>query len=322
MQRGFSSVPKLLAWLILRRIRGVVPKDPPASAFPLAAPDLRIPRADAGDCRVTWIGHSTCLLQIGALNILTDPVWSGRASPVRWAGPARVVPAAVPLEALPPIDLVLLSHNHYDHFDVATIRELARRQPAARWAVPLGLAAPLAALGITAEPEFDWWDARRLETAAGPLTLTATPAQHFSARSPLDRNATLWCGWSIALGARRVFFAGDTGLHPEFQRIGERCGPFDLALMPIGAYDPRWFMRPIHMNPEEAVTAYQALAGATAPVFVPIHWGTFKLTDEPLDEPPARLRRAWRERGLDEGRLWVLAHGETRGLRVTAGDPV
>jgi len=297
----------------LSRLRGTRPSGRPRAAFEVVTADVATPRAPAGDCRVTWVGHSTCLVQAGAINILTDPVWSERASPVQWAGPRRLVPAAVPLAALPPIDLVLISHNHYDHFDVATIRELARRHPAATWACPLGVGEALTARGAATVTELDWWDARTVATPGGEVALTATPARHFSGRTPFDRDATLWSGFAIAAGAWRVLFVGDTGLHPGFADVGGRCGPFDVALVPVGAYEPRWVMRPVHMNPEEALDAYEAFApNGHRCVFVPIHWGTFPLTDEPVDEPPRRIRDGWRARGRPADDLWVLRHGETR----------
>jgi N-acyl-phosphatidylethanolamine-hydrolysing phospholipase D len=261
------------------------------------------------------VGHSTLLLQLGGLNLLTDPMWSERASPLPFAGPRRWVPPGVPLDGLPPIDAVLLSHNHYDHFDAPTIHALARRHPSAAWCVPLGLARALRELGVAEVREFDWWETGTLALASGTLEVGCTPAQHFSARVPWDRNATLWCGFAVAANGRRVFFAADTGRHPEFARIGRRFGPFDVALMPVGAYEPRWFMRVVHMNPEEAVEALRELqegAGMGAPpVMVPIHWGTFKLTDEPMDEPPRRAEAAWGAAGLAADRFRRLRHGET-----------
>jgi N-acyl-phosphatidylethanolamine-hydrolysing phospholipase D len=172
--------------------------------------------------------------------------------------------------------------------------------------------------------ERDWWQTaehatERASSNGGPATIGCTPAQHFSARGFRDRNRTLWCGWTINAGGRRIFFAGDTGLHPEFAAIAERYGPFDLVLLPVGAYEPRWFMQRVHLNPEDAVAAYRELRGPYAdvpsPAMVAIHWGTFRLTDEPADEPPERMRRLWREAGLREEDLWVMRHGETRTLR-------
>ena len=313
---SLSAMPRWTLQRIAGAMAGTLPKDPPPGSFPLVRPAFAAPRAPLDEWRVTWVGHSTCLLQAGALNILTDPVWSAHASPVQGVGPRRRVPPAVALDALPPLDLLLISHNHYDHFDTGTIAALAAAHPAASWLCPLGLAPSLRALGVRSPMEFDWWEGRAVETPGGVAEVTATPAQHFSGRTPWDRNATLWCGWSVAAGAHRLYFAGDSGLHPEFNRIGRTCGPFDAALMPIGAYDPRWFMRPVHMNPEEAVEAFDALtggAGATHGAFIPIHWGTFKLTDEAMDEPPRRLRADWKRRGFPAQALRVVRHGETTG---------
>jgi len=310
---SFWGLQRWLAERVRRRLNGTLPRTPGASAFAVAAPDIVMPRSGAGECRVTWVGHSTCLLQVGGVNILTDPVWSERAFPVQWIGPRRLVPAAVRLDALPPIDLMLLSHNHYDHFDTTTIRELARRHPAASWVCPLGLPPALATLGVNGATAFDWWDQRAVATPGGPVSVRATPAQHFSGRTPFDRDATLWCGFAVAVAGWRVLFVGDTGFHPEFAEVGAAGGPFDVALVPIGAYEPRWFMRPVHMNPEEALDAFDAASpNGRRCVFVPIHWGTFHLTDEPMDEPPRRIREGWRARGRRPDDLWVLRHGETR----------
>jgi N-acyl-phosphatidylethanolamine-hydrolysing phospholipase D len=272
-------------------------------------PTFPSPRAPAGLLTATWVGHSSVLLQLGGLNILTDPMWSPRASPVSFAGPRRWVPPAIAFEALPPIDLVLQSHNHYDHLDDRTVRQLSRAHPEAAWLVPLGLAAFVRDRGARRVTELDWWQ----EVEVGPVRVACTPAQHFSGRGFTDRGSALWCGWAIAAPAqgKRVFFSGDTGLHPEFAAIAARYGPFDVALLPIGAYEPRWFMRSIHMNPEEAVEAFRAL-GARA--MIPIHWGTFKLTDEAMDEPSLRARSAWRAAGLPPDGYRELAHGETLTL--------
>lgn len=270
------------------------------------APAFPTPRAATDVVTVTWVGHATFLLQIGGVNVLTDPMWSERASPVQYAGPRRFALPGVPLDALPPIDLVLQSHNHYDHLDEDTVRLLTRRDPGAVWLAPLGVAPQLRDWGVEQAHELDWWNSARF----GALRLTSTPAQHFSGRGFADRDRTLWCGWALRAGSRAVWFAGDTGLHPEFATIGERAGPFDVALMPVGAYEPRWFMRPVHMNPEDAVQAFQALRVANA--MVPMHWGTFKLTDEPMAEPPVRTVAAWRAAGLPDDALWVLVPGETK----------
>ncbi|HXV90796.1 MAG TPA: MBL fold metallo-hydrolase [Gemmatimonadales bacterium] len=303
----------LLRWLLVERLLHPPPRDPDPSSFAVATPAVPAPRAEPGELVVTWVGHATFLVQIGGRNILTDPMWGERASPARFAGPRRWVRPGMAFSDLPPIDAVVQSHNHYDHLDDGTVRRLARSQPQARWLAPLGLAPFLRSRGVRGVAELDWWE----EHHDDGVTYTCAPAQHFSARGPWDRNRTLWCSWGIAAGGRRLYFGGDSGLHPEYGSIGERCGPFDVTLLPIGAYEPRWFMRPVHMNPEEAVEAYRALARSgnhATPTFVAMHWGTFKLTDEPMDEPPRRLRAAWVAAGLPPDRLWIPAHGETRHL--------
>jgi N-acyl-phosphatidylethanolamine-hydrolysing phospholipase D len=237
-------------------------------------------------------------------------------------GPKRLTPPAVDFDALPPIDLVLQSHNHYDHLDSRTVRRVARRYPNATWYAPLGLSAKLARWGVREVVERDWWETAEHRANGGDprpaAKIGCAPAQHFSARGLRDRNRTLWCGWTIEVEGRRVYFAGDTGLHPEFSAIGERYGPFDLVLLPVGAYEPRWFMRRVHMNPEDALEAYRDLRGPYAdvpgPTLLAIHWGTFRLTDEPADEPPGRMRKVWAAAGLRDEFLWTLKHGETKRL--------
>ena len=299
---GFGS---LLKWMLVHRTTRPRPKDPDPSVFARVTPAFVAPRAPASQLTVTWVGHSSLLVQLGGLNILTDPMWSERASPVRFAGPRRWVAPGIGFDELPPLDLVLQSHNHYDHLDDRTVRRLAASHPYAVWVVPLGLAVFVQKRGGRSVVELDWWQ----EHEIGALRVAATPAQHFSSRGFGDRGDTLWCGFALtAASGRRVFFAGDSGYHPDFGAIGARCGPFDVALIPIGAYEPRWFMRYVHMNPEEAVEAFRAL---NARVMVPIHWGTFKLTDEAMDEPPVRARAAWQRAGLPAGGYRQLAHGET-----------
>ncbi|HEY6808337.1 MAG TPA: MBL fold metallo-hydrolase [Gemmatimonadales bacterium] len=310
-----GELPRLrgfLKWTLVERFTRPRAPDPARDAFPLSTPAFHAPRARADTVTVTWVGHASFLLQIGGLNVLTDPVWSDRASPVSWAGPRRFARPGIAFDALPPIDVVLQSHNHYDHLDDVTVRRLAVAHPRARWLVPLGLGAFISARGAADVAQWDWWDQR----AWDGVTIACVPAQHFSARGFSDRNRTLWCGWAIAAGGRRVYFAGDSGYHPEFVEIGRRFGPFDVSLLPVGAYDPRWFMRPVHMDPEEAVRAYRDLHAAHGSerrgAFVPMHWGTFRLTDEPMTEPPERAARAWSAAGLPAAGFWRLAHGETR----------
>ena len=310
VEHGFGDV---LRWQ-LERIVAQLPKDPYASAFPRATPAFARPRAPTEAVTVTWVGHSTVLVQIGGVNVLTDPMWSERASPLSWAGPRRWVAPGVELDALPPLDLVLLSHNHYDHLDDRTVRRLAARHPSARWAVPLGLAAFVRERGAREVSELDWWE----ETAVSGAQVVCAPAQHFSARGLGDRMRTLWCSWVVRVSGRALYFGGDSAYHPDFATIGARYGPFDVTLLPIGAYEPRWFMRVVHMDPDEAAQAFLELnacrTSAPPAVMVGIHWGTFKLTDEPMDEPPRRAERAWRAAGLPAGDLWVMRQGETRWL--------
>jgi N-acyl-phosphatidylethanolamine-hydrolysing phospholipase D len=309
--RGLRDV---IRWSLDRRRRNL-PPDPEPGSLPMAQP-MFATRARAGELGVTWVGHSTVLAQIGPINVLTDPVWSERASPVTFAGPRRFVAAAVDFDALPPIDVVLISHNHYDHLDRATVRALAQRMPAIEWMAPLGLARLLRRWGVTQVRELDWWEEATIETTTGELSVACVPAQHFSARGLGDRGRTLWCSWVTRGASGTVFFAGDTAYHPEFAAIGERYGPFDVLMLPIGAYEPRWFMRSVHMNPPEAMRAYAELSSsrADAPALLPIHWGTFRLTDESLQEPPEWTGRLWREKGYDRGKLWLLRHGETRTI--------
>ncbi|MGH7537225.1 MAG: MBL fold metallo-hydrolase [Gemmatimonadales bacterium] len=305
-----------LRWQLDRRLRPPLP-DPDPDTFVRTPPRFAVPHAPADQLTITWVGHATFLIQIGELNLLTDPMWSQRASPLPWIGPKRWVAPGVSFDDLPAIDAVFLSHDHYDHLDDRSVCRLEARNPGARWFVPLGLGVFLRRRGVHDITELDWWQ----EATLGPLSVGCTPAQHFSGRTPWGRNRTLWCGWSVAAPGKRIFFAGDTGYHPEFASIAARFGPFDVVLLPIGAYEPRWFMQLVHMDPEEAVRAFQDVrrgsaegrhSGADRPGrMVPMHWGTFKLTDEPLDEPPLRARAAWEQAGFPAEQFCLLAHGET-----------
>jgi len=222
--------------------------------------------------------------------------------------------AALPLAALPPLDIVLVSHNHNDHLDRLAVKRLARAHPRTAWIVPLGVGAYIRSWGAREIVELDWWQ----QAAIGGFRVTATPARHVSGRRLHDRAKSLWCGFGFEMDGRRAYFAGDTAFHPDFGTIGARCGPFDLVMIPIGAYDPRWFMQMVHVAPEEAVQIYEDLAaphaGAPLPLMLGMHWGTFRLTDEPMDEPPRRTAERWRALGLDPDRLWIARFGETRSL--------
>lgn len=280
---------------------------PEAYDFPVVRPATGNFKDSRSVEAVTWIGHATLLVRMGGANILTDPHFTRRASPVQWVGPERVVPPAMTLEALPPVDYVVISHDHYDSLDAPTIEALFERPDGERitFLVPLGMKAWFEALGITRVVELDWWESYE----DGRITFTAVPAQHWSKRSLFSRNETLWAGWVAEAPDFRFYFSGDTGYYaPLFEEIGARLGPFDLAAIPIGGYEPRWFMKTKHVNPEEAVRIHQDVRAAQS---VAVHWGTFILTDEPLDEPPARLREALAARGLPEDAFRVLRHGET-----------
>lgn len=305
----------ILRWVMERRRNGIAP-NPPRAAFPIATPQIAAPRNGTDELRMTWVGHATFLIQLAGINILTDPVWSHRASPIGWAGPGRLVPPALSFDSLPPIDVVILSHDHYDHLDSRTVRRLhVRFGDDVSWVAPLGHGEWLRGRGIRNITELDWWETTSVSTPAGTLEVRATPAQHWTKRSPMSERTRLWA--SFVLAAERgapVYFGGDSGYFEGYDTIG-RLGPFAAVLLPIGAYDPRWFMKPAHMNPEEAVRAWIDL-GATG-TFVGMHWGTFRLTDEPPLEPPARTAAAWREHMLPETALWLPRHGETRIIPLT-----
>ncbi len=297
---GFFTVQAFRLRLFWRNLTTTPPD------LPRAANDGRALRANRDEPTLTWVGHATLLVQLDGLNILTDPHWSGRASPVGFAGPRRITPPGLAFEHLPPIHAVLISHDHYDHLDRATVERLATTHRPL-FLVPLGLKAWFAEIGVAERvEELDWWQSRTLEG----VTFTATPLQHWSSRSPWDRFARLWTGWAIAGRERRLFFAGDTGYWAQiFQEIGARLGPFDVAAGAIGAYQPPRMMRFTHTTPEEA---RQIAADVRARNFVAVHWATFVLSEEPLDEPPRRLRAEAARRGLPPESVWVLAHGEAR----------
>lgn len=310
-ENDYGQLPheSLLKWR-WERLRQGLPK-PPANGyrFPMAHPDIAWLKANRTENTLTWIGHASALLQINGVNILADPVFSERASPFSFAGPKRKTPPGLTLDELPHIDIVLISHNHYDHLDKASVEALNRQAGGPpRFLVPLGVKKWMNDDGIQNAEELDWSD----ETHVAGLDIWFVPSQHWSARTPFDRAETLWGGWVVKTpaGAAHPFsfyFAGDTGYSPDFRDIGARFGGFDLALIPIGAYDPRWFMHGQHVDPEEAVRIFQDVQAKKA---IGIHWGTFELTDEPLDEPPRRLADAVRRAGLPADSFTVLKHGE------------
>jgi len=298
--RSFLDLPK---WWYQRLILDQGSRWP-ESVAPSGTPHLPA-SVPAGKVAVTFIGHATFLLQLAGLTILTDPIFSARASPFAWAGPKRVRPPALSLKQLPRINVVLLTHNHYDHLDLPSLRRLAREhQPLI--ITTLGNKAWLEKRGIGRVVELDWWQSHR---APGDLEVICTPAQHFAARWPWDRDKTLWGGFVLKRSSGRIYFAGDSGHFDGFIEIGSRLGPFDLALIPIGAYEPRWFMTPVHMNPDEAVRAHRAVGSRRS---IGMHFGTFQLTDEAIDAPLQALAAARTAHGVAPASFDTLGFGETR----------
>jgi L-ascorbate metabolism protein UlaG (beta-lactamase superfamily) len=269
---GFRDV---IRWKLTSR------PEPSPSFIPDVEPSQPPPRVNGNALRVTLVNHSTVLLQQRGSNILTDPIWSERASPLSWIGPRRRRKPGVSWEDLPPIDLVLISHNHYDHMDLPTLRRLAARG-GSTFIVPACGARLLRSKNIGPVHELDWGESLSLPN----FTVHCVPALHFSARGIWDRNLTLWCGYLIESQQRLVYFAGDTAFGPHFSQIREKFGSPHAALLPIGAYEPRWFMACVHMSPAEAVRAHEILAVKTS---IAIHHGTFRLADDGLDTPSKEL---------------------------------
>lgn len=309
-------------WQYQRLVDGL-PK-PPKTPTPIVLPDLTFIQGNGNPATsammqpaITWIGHATMLVQANGLNVLTDPMFSERASPIQSLGPKRVQAPGVSLAQLPPIDVVLISHNHYDHLDKTSVLALANRaQAATLFIVPLGVKALFDDLGINNVKELDWWDSVNVKG----VEFNFTPVQHWSARGLGDRSQTLWGGWAVLGAQTHWYFSGDTGYSQDFadtqKRFADRQtaaqgGGFDLALIAVGAYEPRWFMKDQHVNPAEAVQIHLDLKAKRS---VGVHWGTFNLTDEPLDQPPKDLAVAVKERELAADAFTVMAVGETRVL--------
>ena len=271
---------------------------------PRIANDGAALRAGGINPSVTWVGHATVLLQVDGLNVLTDPNWSERASPLGWAGPRRLNPPGLAFQDLPRIDAVVISHDHYDHLDLDTVKRLAETHDPL-FLVPLGMKVWFVDNGMSRVEELDWWQ----EHEYRGVRFVCLPAQHFSQRTLWDGNRRLWASWAVLSRERRFYFSGDTGYFPGFAEAGKRFGPFDLAAIAIGAYVPPEIMKAVHLTPEEAV---QAFVDLNARVLLGIHWGTFDLAEEPLDEPPQRMLAESRRRGIDSGRAWILKIGETR----------
>ena len=317
-----KSFGELIRWQRERAEAGL-PK-PPATPTPSQKPNLSAIQAYPGQPRqapsITWIGHASMLVQAGGLNVLTDPIFSNRASPISLIGPERKHPPGVALADLPAIDVVLISHNHYDHLDRPSVLEIAQRArdlgKSTLFLVPLGMKSWFIDMGMSNTVELDWWD----KYSHKGVEFNFTPIQHWSARSFTDRSQTLWGGYAVFAPELHWYFAGDTGYSKDFADTGARFadrhtagmgGRFDLALIPIGAYEPRWFLKDQHINPDEAVQIHRDLRAKRS---VGIHWGTFELSDESLDQPPKDLALALRERGLPPDAFTVMAIGETRVL--------
>jgi N-acyl-phosphatidylethanolamine-hydrolysing phospholipase D len=270
--------------------------------FPLIANDGAALRDNGTMPTLTWIGHATFLIQVDGVNVLTDPHWGDRASPVSFAGPRRLVPPGLRFADLPPIHAVVISHDHYDHLDADTVTRLARAHNP-RFFVPLGLKTWMRQHGVDDVVELDWWQESRWRG----VTFVSAPAQHSSGRGLRDQNLRLWSSWVVAGARRRAFFAGDTGYFAGAREIGERLGPFDVALVPIGGYSAWEGHHPNHVSPEEAVQLFEDV---DARRLAPMHWGTFALNREPFREPPDRLLAEALRRGIEE-RVALLAPGES-----------
>jgi N-acyl-phosphatidylethanolamine-hydrolysing phospholipase D len=311
------SMRSLLRWVLTRTA------PPKAKPCALTANDPAALAANRARPTLTWIGHSTFLIQLEGLNLITDPIFTERASPVYFAGPKRITPVGLALEDLPPLDVVLISHNHHDHLNEHSVRAILARQPQnpPLFVVPAGLGKWFRRRGFPRVAELDWWDSvdsASFASLAG-LKIHAVPVQHWSQRTAFFINQSRWLGFIVEGRGGKLFFPGDTGYSRDFVDIHDRFGPMAVALLPIGAYEPEWFMRPMHTNPEEAARIHKDLE---AKLSVAMHWGTFALTDEPFDEPPVRFRKAMLDQGAKENEFWIMGHGETRGLENvwTSGD--
>lgn len=279
------------------------------SRWPIRVENQGVPRVDArpgsNAVAVTFVNHATFLIQVSGLSILTDPIWSKRASPLRWLGPPRVREPGVGFADLPEIHLVLLSHNHYDHLDIETLKSIGRQfDPVVL--VASGDKQLVESTGLNKVHELDWWE--EIQVRPG-FKITFTPAQHFSGRTLFDRQKSLWGGYLIQNGHQRIYFGGDSGYSNHFSEIKRKLGPPDIAILGIGAYEPRWFMKPVHMNPEEAIRAHIDLGAKQS---IGMHFGTFHMSAESIDQPLIDLKAALSKEGVPESRFIALHEGETR----------
>lgn len=306
---GTGGFDQFLKWQWQRLGKKVA--EPTADLSPIAAnlELIKFPKT----AQVTWIGHATALIQMGGFNLLTDPHFSERAGPVQFAGPKRFQAPGLTLEQLPRIDAVVISHNHYDHLDLQSVRALAALPDAPVFYVPLGVDVWFEA-NVPAAKVFktDWQDKHVLNGSQGNLVVQLLPVQHWSSRAVLDRSATLWGSWAIMTGDKAVWFSGDLGYSKDTANIGQQFPQgFDLSLIAVGAYEPRWFMKGQHIDPTEAVMIHREINSRKS---VGIHWGTFRLTDEPLDQPIVDLAAAKKAVSLKEDDFVLLRHGQTIGF--------
>lgn len=287
--------------------------DPDIYQVPEAKPALAQSADEVANATVTWIGHATVLLQHQGVNVLTDPMFGDYASPVGFAGPKRYTQPALRVDELPPIDVVVISHDHYDHLDKPSIAALGN-QP--KYFVPVGIKAWLVGEGVAADriEELDWWQEQNIEVKGVPLTIVATPAQHFSGRGLFDRNKRLWSSWLVRWETFSTWFGGDTGYNDvQFKEIGQRFPGIDLGIIPIGAYAPNWFMKTVHVDPAEAVEIHRDIGAKRS---MGVHWGAFLLSAEPVDEPAALLEEALQTRNVDPNAFRTFAVGETQRYPV------
>ena len=287
-----------------------------ADDVPIQDVDLAKVNNPGPDLQITWLGHSMFLIQYQKLNILTDPIFTDRASPIPFAGPKRYVDHAMDYANLPDIDMVIISHNHYDHLDVKTLEQLSEKstkQPKPiHFYVPLGVQSLLVNSKVQAQniSEMDWWDSSK---SSHGYTIQALPSQHWSARGATDRRKTLWASWALKINERTIWFAGDTGYNNvQFKQIGEHLKAVDLALIPIGAYEPRWFMQQYHVNPKEALLIHKDVNSQAS---IGMHWGTFPLTAEMPLAPVSELENQRNVKGIEKADFDVMAIGETRALK-------
>lgn len=313
--------PSFWRWQWERLWKAELPDD--LNRIAIATPDTAYLRANRQDATVTWIGHSTLLWQVHGLNILTDPHFGPRASPVSFAGPKRHVPLPMSLAELPRIDLVLISHNHYDHLDRDTVLALnTQKGGPPLFVVPLGVDLWMKAEGITHVHRMDWGDQHRIDSPVrkgSSLSVELVPVQHWSSRTPWDRNATLWGGYVVSTQLDnqpfRLFFAGDTGYSADFKDLGRRFGGFDFSAIPVGCYEPRWFMDKQHVNEDDAVRIHLDVKSKLS---MGIHWGAFRLCDEPIHAPLDGLPEARTRHGVADDAFVLFQPGETRVLKKVA----